>query len=40
MVLALNCARIEALMDALLRGTEHSLREHLRQFAISERVPV
>jgi phosphotransferase system enzyme I (PtsP) len=40
MVLALNCARIEALMDALLRGTEHSLREQLRQFAISERVPV
>lgn len=40
MVLALNSGRIESLMDALLRGTDHSLREHLRQFAISERVPV
>lgn len=40
MVLALNSARIEALMADLLRGTEHSLREQLRQFAIRERVPV
>ena len=40
MVLALNSERIGALMDDLLRGTAHSLREQLRQFAINERVPV
>jgi len=40
MLLALDSSRIEALMAELLRGTAHSLREQLRQFAINERVPV
>jgi phosphotransferase system enzyme I (PtsP) len=40
MVLALDSTKIEALMADLLRGTAHSLREQLRQFAIRERVPV
>jgi phosphotransferase system enzyme I (PtsP) len=40
MVLALDSGRIQRLMEALLSGTEHSLREHLRQFAINERIPV
>jgi phosphotransferase system enzyme I (PtsP) len=40
MVLALDSGRIQRLMEALLSGTEHSLREHLRKFAISERIPV
>ncbi|MBU6156558.1 MAG: phosphoenolpyruvate--protein phosphotransferase [Alphaproteobacteria bacterium] len=40
MVLALDSSRVEALMDELLRGTAHSLREQLKQFAINERVPV
>jgi phosphotransferase system enzyme I (PtsP) len=40
MLLALDSSRIEALMAELLRGTAHSLREQLRQFAINERVPI
>jgi len=40
MVLALDSSRIESLMEELLRGTAHSLREQLKQFAINERVPV
>jgi phosphotransferase system enzyme I (PtsP) len=40
MILGLNCERISAHMDALLQGTDHSLREQLKQFAINERVPI
>jgi phosphotransferase system enzyme I (PtsP) len=40
MILGLNCERISAHMEALLQGTDHSLREQLKQFAINERVPI
>ena len=40
MVLGLNSERISAHMEALLQGTDHSLREQLKQFAINERVPI
>ena len=40
MILGLNAERLSSFMTPLLGQVDHSLREHLKQFAINERVPV
>ena len=40
MLLALNTGHLASFMADIRERSEHSLREHLRQFAINERVPV
>lgn len=40
MILGLDSSRIAGLMNTLLQKTDHSLREHLKEFAIKERVVI
>jgi phosphotransferase system enzyme I (PtsP) len=40
MLLALNTGHLASFMADIRERSEHSLREHLRQFAINERVPI
>jgi phosphotransferase system enzyme I (PtsP) len=40
MLLALNTGGVSAFMESLPNRHEHSLREHLKQLAIDERVPI
>lgn len=40
MIMSLDLARLSDTMAVLYGSSDHSLREHLRQFAINERVPI